>query len=469
MDNLAELCRKKTNLSAMQIELLKRAAVCLDFAADLTRSPLFLFVSAKDEKKFLLIKKSLPHTVYVPDVFAGEGDFVGDVRALPVASRSAGEDFGCVLPKESDAKTFAVGDETKPTGYVTAVQLFGRTVKESIAVFDTARIILKDAEKAGSARNRDMYGRILPGDGVLIADRFSRIIYADSAAAGIYRVLSVNSLMSRRLDENLLLRYVTKETVTVKRPWEKEIEAGGLILRQRDMRFAEGGNLLRRVIVLSDITELREKDEALRVQSAIIKETHHRVKNNLEIVAGLLRMQLRRSGSDEVKSALAKSVERIMSIAVVHDFLAKIDSENVSVRDIAEYFFRHAAKNMADENFRLDTVFVGDDVSLPPKMLRAFSLILNELLINAVEHAFKDREAGRITLAAKTAGGEIMFEFCDDGCGFDEKILPRKKNSLGTEIIKTLVESELEGTFCLSGEPGVGARAKITMPIPSAK
>ena len=125
--------------------------------------------------------------------------------------------------------------------------------------------------------------------------------------------------------------HITKETVASQRPQEKELEAGGLILVQRDIPIMEGGSMLQRVVIISDITEVRLKDKQIKIKSAVIQEIHHRVKNNLQTIASLLRLQSRRSQSGEVKAALQESVNRILSISVVHaglcpDFVADCEA-----------------------------------------------------------------------------------------------------------------------------------------------
>ena len=96
----------------------------------------------------------------------------------------------------------------------------------------------------------------------------------------------------------------------------------------------ETGNLVTRIIILSDITEIRKKDKELMIKSAVIQEIHHRVKNNLQTIASLLRLQSRRSNSPEVKEALRESINRILSISVVHEFLSQQGEENIDVVEV---------------------------------------------------------------------------------------------------------------------------------------
>ena len=93
----------------------------------------------------------------------------------------------------------------------------------------------------------------------------------------------------------------------------------------------EGGHLLSRIVIVSDLTEVREKDKEIKVKSAVIQEIHHRVKNNLQMIASLLRMQARRSKSPDVKDALQESVNRILSISVVHEFLSEQGEKTIDV------------------------------------------------------------------------------------------------------------------------------------------
>ena len=126
---------------------------------------------------------------------------------------------------------------------------------------------------------------------------------------------------------------------------------GNLVLIRRDIPINEAGNLLTRIVILSDVTEIRKKDKELKIKSAVIQEIHHRVKNNLQTIASLLRLQARRSNSMEVKEALKESVNRILSISVVHEFLSQQGDENIDVMEVTKNILQLIQQNMLDSHF----------------------------------------------------------------------------------------------------------------------
>ena len=126
-------------------------------------------------------------------------------------------------------------------------------------------------------------------------------------------------------------------------------------------------------MILSDVTEIRKKDKELKIKSAVIQEIHHRVKNNLQTIASLLRLQARRSNSMEVKEALKESVNRILSISVVHEFLSQQGDENIDVMEVTKNILQLIQQNMLDSHFKLETEFIGETIILPSKQASKFS------------------------------------------------------------------------------------------------
>ncbi|MBQ8698279.1 MAG: ATP-binding protein, partial [Schwartzia sp.] len=310
--------------------------------------------------------------------------------------------------------------------------------------------------------DREMYRAISPRDGILIADAYERIIYANAAAQHIFRVLGVGSLLGMRLHAPELKRHITRETVKSERPTEKEIEAGGLVLLRRDLPILAGGRLLRRVVVVEDVTALRQKEKELSVQETVIREIHHRVKNNLQTIASLLRLQARRSHEQAVKDALQESVNRIYGIAALHQLLSRQGTSPVNLHDLAAEILDLLAASALPPEFCLKRRFSGDALLLPPSRCTNLALVVNELLLNAIEHAFPGRNAGTIGVDIRTGDGETTLTIFDDGVGLPQGFDPRAARSLGLHIVRTMVEDDLGGniTFSVHG----GTRVEIRLP-----
>ena len=281
------------------------------------------------------------------------------------------------------------------------------------------------------------------------------------------RVRGAASLRGGHLFDRQMTQHVTRETVETDRPWQKEITAGGLILIRREIVVREGGNLCMRIVIISDVTETRAKDKEIRIKSAVIQEIHHRVKNNLQAIASLLRIQARRAKTAEVKAALKESVNRILSISVVHEYLSQQGSEDIDVQEVMGHIFDLAARNMTDRDFLIRTEFKGPRLILPSKCASSVALVLNELVLNAMEHAFTGRKSGLIGLAVQEDADHWHLDFYDDGVGLPEGFEDMPRKSLGLTIVQTLVEGDLGGTFAIENDergPGHGTHARLCIP-----
>ncbi len=465
METLAEYCRTYTKLTAMQCELLKRMSICFPFAADLTHAHVSVYAMASEPGHFVVLSHDKPHTIFSPAELASPGRVVPMIEEPLVSyTMRTGKPihgkrewtFGSSL----DMHTFAIHDGAN----VIAVVSF-ETSSEDIRVsgyaklLETARLILINARKN---LERDMYRSISSSDGIIITDNNNRIIFANIAAVRIYKVLGVANLIGCHLFDRQLTMHITKETIASRRPYEKELEAGGLVLVQRNIPIMEGGALQRRVVVISDVTEVRQKDKEILVKSAVIQEIHHRVKNNLQTIASLLRLQARRSKSPEVKAALKESVNRILSISVVHEFLSQQDAEHIDVVEVTRNILELVAQNMVDPEFVLETKFTGPDIILPSHQASNLALIVNELILNSLEHAFQQQKTGLIGLDIRRGEQAYFLDLYDNGSGIPEDFDVSRAKSLGLQIVRTLIVDDMGGTFALVKDHGTHAR--ITIP-----
>lgn len=470
MDDITRLCREQTRLTMLQISLLSRMAIVFPFLADLAHGELKVYVRTKDPESFLIVAQQRPHTVYLP----GKDSAVG-CRVRSIEEPLIKETFQTGKPARGkrewnygsmvDMFTFGIHDGDKVIGVLNfevdldklSIEGYSHLLDAAVAVLYHARHIL----------NPEQFRPITASDGIIITDTHSRIVFADAAAVRIYRVLGVGSLRGGHLFDRQMTQHVTRETVETDRPWQKEITAGGLILIRREIVVREGGNLCMRIVIISDVTETRAKDKEIRIKSAVIQEIHHRVKNNLQAIASLLRIQARRAKTAEVKAALKESVNRILSISVVHEYLSQQGSEDIDVQEVMGHIFDLAARNMTDRDFLIRTEFKGPRLILPSKCASSVALVLNELVLNAMEHAFTGRKSGLIGLAVQEDADHWHLDFYDDGVGMPEGFADMPRKSLGLTIVQTLVEGDLGGTFAIENDErglGHGTHARLCIP-----
>ena len=299
----------------------------------------------------------------------------------------------------------------------------------------------------------ELYERISVLDGILFFEQDGTILYANRAAKklgdifGIDRRLQGTSIYSSTLKVGRIKKALEDRVGTI----DEELY-GDIALRQVMIPVVLGVKWKRGILVLQDKTELRKRDQELLVKNSVIKEVHHRVKNNLQSVAGLLRMQSRRSGSDDVKQALQDSIHRIESMALIHEIVSNFDEDYVALRSIIEELWRLLRQGMGSSEQRIDMEYTGDDIIMSSHKASYVSLVLNELFSNLFKHAFKDRTEGQVQVEVREVmaqGNRDMLHIIirDTGCGLPKDFEDTKQRRLGLQIIDNLVRNELDGTI----------------------
>ena len=471
MDDVRALCRAHTEISGRQAELLQNIGGGLAFIADLAQAQASLLAPARDGQRLLVLAQARSHTMVQALRLAPVGDFVPR-KEEPLIVQTLTTGLPCVGLREEpshheslELHTYGIHDGMDAIAVVSLEVPAGRLMdRGSRCLVETARMILQNSR---SALDPEAYRAISPRDGILIADEHDRIIYANAAARHIYRVLGVGSLLGLRLDAPEFRRHITRETVMPEHPTEKEIEAGGLVLMRRDLPILAGGRHLRRVVVVEDVTALRQKEKELLVQEAVIREIHHRVKNNLQIIASLLRLQARRSPEAAVKEALGESVHRIQGIAAIHKLLSRQGMKPVDVHELAGEILDLLAASQLAPDFHLERRFTGDAFLLPPDDCTDLALVVNELLMNAIGHAFRGRSRGRIDFDVRVGEREAALVIADDGVGLPEGFSVKEATSLGLQLVRTMVEVDLGGRVAFEGDEGT--RVRITLPRKEAE
>jgi two-component system, sensor histidine kinase PdtaS len=217
---------------------------------------------------------------------------------------------------------------------------------------------------------------------------------------------------------------------------------------------------------LANQTALAIENAGLVVKSAMVREMHHRVKNNLQMIAMLLRLQMRDGREVSGREVLTETINRILSIAAVHEILAAEGLGTVSVSEMLDRVVHTVTQTMAPPGFALDARVSGDDVHLPTQQATSLALVVNELLQNAMEHAFPGRAKGQVVIVLMLGPEALRVEVRDDGVGLPDGFALERSSDLGLEIVRTLVQDDLKGRIWFTNAGG--ARVVITMPRPAA-
>ena len=302
------------------------------------------------------------------------------------------------------------------------------------------------------------------------------MVYASPNAVSVYRRLGLTADLT-----GLDLAETTRRLVPApRRPDEEELSAvlGGLsakdteigadtVLILRAIPLRPSGEHIGALVLLRDVTDLRRRDRELVTKDATIREIHHRVKNNLQTVAALLRLQARRIDSESGREALEEAVRRVGSIAIVHETLSQAFEEEVDFDEVADRL-RIMVAEVGSRGAAVTSVRDGSFGTLPAETATPLAMVLTEVLQNAVEHGFgrgDDETAGIITLTVRRLVGRLWVRVDDDGQGLPSGFDAEGSTSLGLSIVRTLVESELGGQLDLGPRPGGGTRVVLDVPI----
>jgi two-component system, sensor histidine kinase PdtaS len=311
------------------------------------------------------------------------------------------------------------------------------------------------------------------GDGFVRIDATGEVTYASPNALSVYRRLGLSTDLT-----GLNLAETTRELVPAKRrPDEEMLSAvlGGKVPRDTEIGHDDAVLILRAiplrptgehigaVVLLRDVTDLRRRDRELVTKDATIREIHHRVKNNLQTVAALLRLQARRIDVPEGRAALEEAVRRVGSIAIVHETLSQTFDEDVDFDDIADRL-RVMVSEVSSRGGSVSTSRTGSFGTIDGDIATPLAMVLTELLQNAVEHGFGDA-AGTIAVSAQRLVGRLHVTVEDNGSGLPEGFDIDSSTSLGLSIVRTLVESELDGMLEMGPGPTRGTRVVFDIPL----
>jgi two-component sensor histidine kinase len=261
-------------------------------------------------------------------------------------------------------------------------------------------------------------------------------------------------------------------------PVTEEIERGPEVtVLLRCLPLIEDGDVTGGLVLLRDISEVRRRDRMLISMDATIREIHHRVKNNLQTISSLLRLQGRRLDSPEAKSAIEESVRRIRSIALVHEILSRETGDDVSFQEIVRPLVRMVEEAVQSPDRPVRFRVEGDAGRVPARVATPLAVVLAELLQNAVDHAFPEEgeRTGEVQVLVQLAndGKELTVKVADNGVGLPEGFSLESTGGLGLSIVRTLVTSQIEGSIDMRnrtadeppGGSGSGTVCELRVPV----
>lgn len=297
------------------------------------------------------------------------------------------------------------------------------------------------------------------GDGVMRVSAGGQVSYASPNAVNIMRLAGVEGTLRGTLATSLPGASVAIAPVLgTGMAAATDIETADRVFRYRAIDLPAGA-----LVLVEDVTDSRRREAEIKVKEATIREVHHRVKNNLQTIASLLRIQARRSGSEETRRALAEATERVSSMAVVHDLLAGSDEERVDFAAAARTVVDLVARGLVGEGSGIEVAVEGHTGDVDAHTATSLALAVAELVHNALEHGISGRESGRVDVSMRRIPGELVLTVRDDGVGLPEGFDLATSAQLGLDIVRTVVEDDLRGTLSFSS--GRGTMFTVRVPI----
>lgn len=460
MSRLYSLAREMTGLTDVQIKILDYLRNALPFAADVSKSQVYICAKGNNKKVSVVLLSEKPSYTAGNTYFRAGDVYFDEEFALVESVFATGHkvigkkelDFGRMVALTA----YPVLDNA---GIPFAVLAFmSNSQKQQQVLTDTAYMLLQ------VPLEKESYRKIRPQDGVVILDSVGRIMYANDMAEDLYFVLDKETADKKEISGHAVIHFPLIDTVMkTKKPAYGEKVSGGMTLSGWGMPILSGGKVARTVLLISDVTAVREKEKQILVKDSVIREIHHRVKNSLNTIAGMLRLQARRSENEETRSALKTAVNRIAGIARIHDILAGQSGDRIDWNLLLDKMCKLSVDSLATCRIEL----IREKTEKPCIVLSEKALPLaiasNELIHNAIEHGFKGLEQGQLLVGTETEGDEIHIYIKNNGIPLPPSF-NQKTFDLGLQIVRTLVEIEMGGVFALKNENDLVA-AHIRCPL----
>jgi len=482
---MAEIVSGRTNLSEDDQQWLRLLVSEWHLFADLSFSDLVLWVPDRDPNVYWAAAQIRPTTgptalfddvvgdliAYSPEHLVSGAFVSGEVAQTSQARLLAGIPVEVhAIPVKRGERVVAVVeqhksqlDERAPSALeqaylATAVQL---ATMISVGAFP----LLDDVT------NLPFNPRV--GDGFIRINAVGDVEYASPNALSAYRRLG---LIGDLVDENLPSLTAAlfpagpgpvddsvASVLSGRSARRTELVSGDAHLMVRVLPLRVNRERVGAIVLCRDVSDLRSKERLLVTKDATIREIHHRVKNNLQTVAALLRMQARRISSPEARVALNDAMSRVSSIAIVHETLAQAFDEIVEFDRVADGLLRMVGEVAASWG-GVSAARQGSFGLLSADVATSLALIITELCQNAVEHGLAT-SSGEVRVVPTKVDGRLRVEISDDGRGLPEGFDLGTARSLGLSIVTTLV-AEMEGSFTLGPQPdGPGTRAVVEIPV----
>jgi len=489
MPTLTDLARRHAELTEASLEWLHALVSDWQLLADLSFADLVLWAPLRNAEGWVALAQMRPTTgptAFPDDVVgsvlpAGKRPFLDIALAERRICREGDPDWmdGVpvrheTIPVQHDGEVIAVIERSTNLSAArtpSRMELNYLRAADDLAQMVAAGLFPYAGEETALARSPRV------GDGLLRVSRSGMVTYASPNALSAYRRLGLAAdlvgaelgPLTARLcaghqprDDSLM------RTASGHAARDAEVEGNGSVVQLRAIPLVVGGSRAGALILVRDVTELRHRERELITKDATIREIHHRVKNNLQTVAALLRLQARRLRAPDARAALEEAVRRVGSIALVHETLSQAPEETVAFDEIAGRVAMMAGEVSAAEAGVIP-VLSGSFGLLPGSVATPLALVLTELLQNALQHGLSRppgrMPAGVLEVNASRRADRLIVTVTDNGTGLPPGFDLDSSTSLGLQIVRTLVVAELGGRLEISPRAAGGTTVRVDLPV----
>jgi len=388
------------------------------------------------------------------DIVRGDTAALGSkdrVRVQVIPVRRADRLIGIVSREESMTLARRSGELERT--YFDVFDRFARMIADGTFPYDVDEIEMESSPRVG--------------DGVIVIDAETRVKFASpNAVSSLHRMGIHAYAQSQRLIDVGFDDTAARSAMLLHLPVAEEIERDDVSVLVRVLPLVDHRQPAGALVLLRDVSDLRRRDRLLLSKDATIREIHHRVKNNLQTIASLLRLQGRRLTSPEARAALAESERRIRSIAIVHETLSREAGDVVSLNEIVRPLARLVEDTASTPDYTIRFKVEGDAGDLPGEVATPLAVVLNELMQNAVDHAFPEqRSEASVEVTLARTDGHVEIEVRDNGTGLPREFTLEGSRGLGLSIVQALVTSELQGSIEMRDDNGTSVRVRVPVEV----
>ena len=485
MATTAELVRVHTELTDDELGHLQQLIAEWGMLSDFCFADLLLFapVAGGDATRFVVLGQIRPttnQTLYREDLvgriideterpFVARAWRLGEIVEGEVMVTSPGERarLQCIPVNHRGRQVAVMTRESAPT----VGRRPGELERVYVETFDRFARMLVSGEFPFEGDDSPPQDAPRVGDGVMLLDEGGRVEYASpNAVTALHRMGMYSNTEGLRLEELGVHTSGIERAFSTHLPVTEEIEAPDVIVAVRCLPLLDRQRVTGAVLLVRDVSELRRRDRLLVTMDATIREVHHRVKNNLQTISSLLRLQARREPPASGRTALEEAERRIRSIALIHEILSRETGGSVDLNEIIVQLVRVAEEGVFSSDVAVRFRVHGDGGVLPADIATPLGVVLTELLTNAAEHAFppgwSQPEGAYVLVSLTNTGTELLVRVHDNGIGWPVGFDIASTPSLGLSIARSLVVSQLNGTLETSNDHG--AVSELRIPIAAA-